>query len=760
MTTTADRRDAAPSYTTRDYTSKYKVVGTRPIRHDGLDKVTGRAKYGADTLLPGLLHAKVLRSPHAHARILSIDASKALAMPGVRAVMTADDLPIVHKRDLGFARLLGDPRMSAESVIASKKALYRGHAVAAVAAISAHEAEEALDKIEVEYEVLPAVFDVRSAMAGDAPIVHETLTTRSLQARFTPGTDTGVNSNVASHLRFERGDLEAGFAEAAQVFEREYTTSAVHPGYIEPHASTAYWAPDGKLTVWTSTQGHFMIRPTLADVFDLPANHVKVIPTEIGGGFGAKLNLHLEPICAVLSRKTGHPVKSAMTRKDVFAGAGPTSGTYMKAKVGVDAEGRITAAQLHLAFEAALAPYKIDNMVVDAYDVIVNRPKVEAYRAPGSAMGAFAVETLMDEVAEALGEDPLDFRLKNAAKEGDRAPTGVTLPRVGCIEVEEAMKRHPHYSAPLGGPNRGRGVAVGFWSNGGGDSSATLSVNDNGTVSIITGSVDIGGTRPAVAMQAAEVLGIAAEDMAPTVGDTDSVGFTSWTGGSRTAFATGIAAITAAEKVRDEMVRRAALLWELQPEDVRFEDGFFINGKDPSERLSFKEMAAQLPKTGGRVSASASTNATKVGPAYCGHIVDVEIDPETGKVQVIRYTAVQDVGQAAHPSYVEGQMQGGAAQGIGWALTEEYVLDDGGGMLNASFLDYRMPTAYDLPMIDTVFVEVPNPGHPFGLRGVGEVPVVPPAAAIANAVYHATGVRMRRLPMSPTNVLEALRPAE
>ena len=366
----------------------------------------------------------------------------------------------------------------------------------------------------------------------------------------------------------------------------------------------------------------------------------------------------------------------------------------------------------------------------------------------------------MDEVAEALGVDPLDFRLKNAAKEGDRAPTGVTLPRVGCIEVEEAMKRHPHYSAPLGGPNRGRGVAVGFWSNGGGDSSATLSVNDNGTVSIITGSVDIGGTRPAVAMQAAEVLGIAAEDMAPTVGDTDSVGFTSWTGGSRTAFATGIAAITAAEKVRDEMVRRAALLWELQPEDVRFEDGFFINGKDPSERLSFKEMAAQLPKTGGRVSASASTNATKVGPAYCGHIVDVEIDPETGKVQVIRYTAVQDVGQAAHPSYVEGQMQGGAAQGIGWALTEEYVLDDGGGMLNSSFLDYRMPTAYDLPMIDTVFVEVPNPGHPFGLRGVGEVPVVPPAAAIANAVYHATGVRMRRLPMSPTNVLEALRPAE
>ena len=774
MTTTAHRPDAAPAYTTRDYTSKYKVVGTRPIRHDGLDKVTGRAKYGADTLLPGLLHAKVLRSPHAHARILSIDASKALAMPGVRAVMTADDLPIVQKRDLGFTRLLGDPRMSAESVIASKKAIYRGHAVAAVAAASPHEAEEALDKIEVEYEVLPAVFDVRAAMADDAPIVHETMTTRSLQARFTPGTDTGVNSNIASHLRFERGDLDEGFAEAAHVFEREYNTSAVHPGYIEPHASTAYWAPDGKLTVWTSTQGHFMIRPTLAEVFDLPANHVKVIPTEIGGGFGAKLNLHLEPICTVLSRKTGHPVKSAMTRKDVFAGAGPTSGTYMKAKVGVGAEGRITAAQLYLAFEAgalpgspvggaastALAPYKIDNMVVDAYDVIVNRPKVEAYRAPGSAMGAFAVETLMDEIAEALGQDPLDFRLKNAAKEGDRAPTGVTLPRVGCIEVEEAMKRHPHYTAPLGGPNRGRGVAVGFWGNGGGDSSATLSVNDNGTVSIITGSVDIGGTRPAVAMQAAEVLGLTAEDMAPTVGDTDSVGFTSWTGGSRTAFATGIAAITAAEKVRDEMVRRAALLWELQPEDVRFEDGFFINGKDPSERLSFKEMAAQLPKTGGRVSASASTNATKIGPAYAGHIVDVEVDPETGRVQVVRYTAVQDVGQAAHPSYVEGQMQGGAAQGIGWALTEEYVLNDDGEMLNASFLDYRMPTSYDLPMIDTVFVEVPNAGHPFGLRGVGEVPVVPPAAAIANAVYNATGVRMTSLPMSPTNVLKALRTAE
>jgi len=393
---------------------------------------------------------------------------------------------------------------------------------------------------------------------------------------------------------------------------------------------------------------------------------------------------------------------------------------------------------------------------VDAYDVIVNKQKVAAYRAPGSPQGALAVETLLDEIAEKLGMDPLELRLKASSHEGDRLPSGVPLGKIGNIEVLEAMKSHPHYKAPLEGPNRGRGASLGYWGNAGMVSSATISVNADGTVSVITGSVDIGGSRPAVAMQAAEVLGITADDLVPSVADTDSVGYTGVTGGSRTAFSTGLAAIAAAEKVRDQMVGRAALLWEVQPEDVKFEDGAFINGKNPDERLSFKQLSAQLLRTGGPVSASASSNPRSVGVAFCGNIVDVEVDPETGKVQILRYTVVEDVGQAGHPSYVEGQMQGGTVQGIGWALNEEYFFDKSGTMLNSSFLDYRMPTSLDLPMIDTVLVEVPFPGHPFGLRGVGEVSIVPPMAAIANAVYHAVGVRMERLPMSPGAIREEL----
>ena len=767
--TTSNGKGAIP-YSSENYSSTYRVVGTRPIRHDGLDKVTGRARYGADVNMSGLLHAKILRSPHAHARILSIDASKALKLPGVKAVVTSEDLPIVQDTVINLAETMGNARVAAENILAGKKVLYRGHPLVAVAATSPHIAEEALDLIEVVYEVLTPLLSARESMKDDAPLIHQTLTTRDVAERFSSGTDTGVKSNIASHIQFKRGDLEQGFKDAAVTVEREYTTKAVHQGYVEPHSSTVYWAPDGHITVWTSTQGHFAVRSMTAAILGVPEHLVKVIPMEIGGGFGGKITTYLDPICALLSRKTGCPVKIAMSRKEVFEGTGPTSGSYMRAKVGADKNGHITAAHLDLAYEAgafpgspvgagastSLSPYKIDNLLVDGYDVIVNKPKVAAYRAPGSPQGAFAVETAMDELAEKLGMDPLNFRLKNATKEGDRTPSGVPLHRVGCIEVEQAMKSHPHYSAPLEGPNRGRGVAMGFWGNGGMQSSATLAVNPNGTVSVITGSVDIGGTRPAVAMQAAEVLGLSAEEMLPTVGDTDSVGWTGGTGGSRTAFSTGIAAITAAEEIRDGMIARAALLWEIKPEEVTFESGVFVNSKNPDERMTFRELAGKLVSTGGPISASAASNPRQVGPAFCGNIVDVEVDPETGKVTILRYTVVEDVGQAVHPSYVEGQMQGGTVQGIGWALNEEYFFSEDGTMLNSSFLDYRMPTSLDLPMIDTVLVEVPNPGHPFGLRGVGEVSIIPPMAAISNAIYHAIGVRMDSLPMSPGAVLKAL----
>jgi xanthine dehydrogenase molybdenum-binding subunit len=762
VTTTVDRETRSQD--------GYRVVGTRPIRHDGLDKVTGRAKYSADITMPGLLHGKVLRSPHAHARIKRIDTSKAEALPGVRAVVTSADFPIIKSETIDFGETMGNSRMLAENVLASTKVLYKGHAVAAVAATSPHIAEEALDLIDVEYEPLPMLLTYADAMKDGAPLLHEDMTTRSLAERFSRGTDTGVHSNIASHIQFKQGDVEQGFAQASVVVERELTTSTVHQGYIEPHSSTALWAPDGRVTVWTSTQGPFGIRTQTAAILDIPESSVKVVPMEIGGGFGGKLNTYLDPVAALLSKKSGRPVKIAMSRTEVFEATGPTSATYIRAKIGADASGKITAAQLYMIYEAGaypgspvgaganngLAPYAIENLLVDGYDVVCNKPKVAAYRAPGTPQAAFAVETVIDELAEKLGLDPLEFRLRNAPEQGDRMPSGAPHPRIGCREIEEAMRAHPHYTAPLEGPYRGRGVAMGFWGNAGGQSSATISVNTDGTISLVTGSVDIGGTRAAVAMQAAEILGLRAEDVIPSVADTDSVGWTGATGGSRTAFSTGIAAITAAEEIKRQMIARAALMWEGSPEDVTFTDGVFTSVKNPDLRMTFKDVAEKLLRTGGPVTASATSNPRQVGPGFAGHMVDLEVDPETGKVTILRYTAFQDAGTAAHPSYVEGQMQGGAVQGIGWALNEEYVYDEQGTLRNASFLDYRMPTALDLPMIDTVLVEVPNPGHPFGVRGVGEVGIVPPPAAIANAIYRAIGVRMTHLPMSPGAILEAM----
>jgi len=748
MTTTADR--------------KYKVVGTRPIRHDGVDKVTGRAKYGADVQLAGLLYGALLRSPRAHARIRNIDTSKAEKLEGVRGVVTAADFPSLGDAAINLGETMGNPKTIAENCLASAKALYKGHAIAAVAATSLHVAQEAVGLIEVDYEVLQPVLDVRESMKDGATLLDE-------GRAFGEG-DNKKPSNIASAVQFKRGDVDQGFKEADVVLEREYTTKPVHQGYIEPHNSTAFWGADGNMTIWTSTQGTFVVRGQVAAILGIPTSNIKVIPMEIGGGFGGKISTYLDPVAALLSKKTGHPVKIVMSRKEVFEGTGPTSGTYMKAKIGAKKDGRMTALQLYLAFEAgafagspvgagamcAPSPYNVENLLVDGYDVVVNKQKVAAYRAPGAPAAAFAVESIVDEMAQALSIDPIDFRLKNAPKEGDRQVSGVPFPRIGCVEVEEAIKAHPHYTAKLEGPNMGRGVAMGYWFNAGMQSSATINVTSNGTISLVTGSVDIGGTRSALAMQAAEVLGLTAEDVYPSVGDTDSVGWTGVTGGSRTAFATGIAVINAAEDVKRQMIERAARIWETQPDDVDYADGVCVSKKNPEDKLTFKELAGKLMSTGGPITASAHSDPKQVGPAFAGVIVDVKVDPETGKTDVTRATIVQDVGTAAHPSYVEGQMQGGVVQGIGWALNEEYFFTDEGSMANSSFLDYRMPTSLDLPMIEPVIVEVPNPGHPFGLRGVGEVPIVPPMAAIANAISRAAGVRMPNLPITPGSLVEAL----
>ena len=762
MTTTTDSQQSPEA-------SQYDVVGTRPIRHDGVDKVIGAAKYGADIQLSGMLHGKVLRSPYAHARIKSIDTSEAEALAGVTAVVTSKDFPIIADEMIDLAETQGNARLMAEHVMAADKALYKGHAVAAVSATSPHIAEQALALIEIDYEVLKPVLSLQEAMKDGAPLLHGNLTTYFKLERFGRGDDTGAKSNIASHIQHKLGDVEKGFKEADVIVEREFTTQTVHQGYIEPHASTATWAGDGRLTVWTCTQGSFAIRSSCAAILDIPESAIRVIPTEIGGGFGAKITTYLEPVAAVLSKKSGRPVQVVMSRKDVFEGTGPTSASTMRTKIGATKDGKITAAQVWMAFEAgaypgspigggtlcATGPYNIANLLIDGYDVVVNKQKVQAYRAPGQPQGAFAVEPVIDELAEKLGMDPLEFRLKNAVKEGDRMPNGVPHPHFGVMEMEEAMKAHDHYQTPLTGPNQGRGVAVGYRWQGGQASSATITVNNNGTINLVTGSVDIGGSRTAVAMQAAEILGISAEDVSPTVVDTDTIGWTGVTGGSRTAFDTGLAAIQAAQETIRLMKVRAALLWEIDEEEVIFDGGIF-RCTSTEDNISFKGLSARLMQTGGPVTCSVSAASPGSGPIIAGNLVDVEVDPETGKVDILRYTAFMDVGTAVHPAYVEGQIQGGTVQGIGWALNESYFYDEEGVMLNSSFLDYRMPTSLDVPMIDTVMIEVPNPKHPFGIRGVGEAPIIPPLPALAIAVSNAIGVKMSDLPLTPDVILAAL----
>ncbi len=743
---------------------EYRVVGKRLARPDGVDKVTGRAQYGADINLAGLLHGKVLRSPHAHARIKSIDTSLAEAYPGVKAVVTARDLPFASltREQLGsdFQKL----KFASDHVLASDKVLFKGHGVAAVAAINPHVAGEAVKLIKVEYEELPSLMDVLGAMEEDAPLLHEDLYTSFL------GETSERPSNIAAHLNSEKGDVEQGFAQADVIVERECRTASVHQGYIELQNGTAHWGADGQLEIWSSTQGAFVVRADVADVLRHPVSKIKVTPMEVGGAFGGKLPAYLEPLAALLSRKTGQPVKLVMTRSEVFEGSGPAPGAWAKVKMGATRDGRLTACQVTLAYEAgaypggpvaqgigcSLACYDTPNGRVDAYDVVVNKPKSGAYRAPGGPQAVFAVESVVDELCQKLGMDPIEFRLLNASKEGTRRIEGRVFRRIGLVECLEVARSHDHYNAPLAGKNRGRGVACGFWNNRGFISSCNVTVNSDGSVSVAMGSVDVCGTRGTVAQQTAEVLGIDYEDVRPSVVDTDSVGYTFVTGGSRTTFATGWAAIKASEEVKQQMVERAARIWETSAEDVEYVDGVIRHKSDSELRLTFRELARRLLSTGGAITGKCNIDPSGEGNAFGVHLVDVEVDPETGKTNILRYTVVQDVGKAVHPGYVEGQMQGGAAQGIGWALNEEYFFDDRGQMMNPSFLDYRMPTILDLPMIDTVIVEVANEGHPYGVRGVGENPIVAPLAAVANAVSHAAGVRMDSLPMSPGKLLEAL----
>jgi len=741
----------------------FRVIGTRPIRHDGADKVTGRAKYGADYAFPGMLHGKVLRSPHAHALIKSINYENALKLPGVAAIVTSADLPeVASKTQEGGEGGPVNPRFLSMNILARGKVLYEGHAVGAVAAADRHIAEAALALIEVEYEPLPPVMTVDVAMRPDAPILHADLRNKE------DGPDK--QTNVANHLKFTRGNPAEGFASADYVIEREFDTAMVHQGYIEPHNAVGIYNSDGRATVYCSSQGTFAMRSLSAQVLGMAEGDIRIVPAEIGGGFGGKLTIYLEPLSILLSKKTGRPVKLTMTRAEVLRATGPTSGSKIRCKMGATKDGKLVAAEIWMAYEAGgfpgspvgagamtiISSYNIPHFVIDAYDVVVNRPKTAAYRAPGASNAAFASETIIDELAEKCVIDPLDFRLLNAVTEGSAQTAGPPFKRIGLVETLYAIKNSPHYKSPLKGPNRGRGVAAGFWFNAGLQSSAVVNIHNDGTASVITGSVDVGGSRASMAMITAEVLGLEAHQVRPAVVDTDSIGYTDVTGGSRTTLATGQAVFEAAQDALRQLKERAAKFWEKKPEEVEFREGLFSAAGEGIKPLTLKELVTKLPRTGGPIVGRATLNSRSVGPAFAVVCVDVDVDPDTGKTQLLRCTIAQDAGRAIHPSYVEGQMQGGTAQGLGWGLNEEYVYDANGRLRNFGMLDYRMPTCLDMPLIETIIVEVPNPLHPLGIRGVGEVSIVPPPAAAANAVYRASGIRMTELPISPPRLLRRI----
>ncbi len=742
-------------------------VGTRTVRPDGVDKVTGRARFGADFNLPGQLVGRVLRSPHAHARILSIDASKAERLPGVKAVVTRDDFPDQSSEFIPAGEMMMNYRDVVRNVMAREKALYEGHAVAAVAATSTAVARRALKLIDVQYEVLPHVIDVVDAMKPEAPLLHEDLYTAGVEPK------PERPSNIAKRVEIGHGDIEAGFARADVIVEREFSTQPVHQGYIEPHAALASVSEDGAVELWCTTQGHFIVRAHCARLLGLDIGKVRVTASEIGGGFGGKTVVYLEPLAVALSRKAKRPVKLVMSREEVFKASGPTSGARIKVKLGATKAGKFTAAFAELKYQAgafqgspvqpgtmcAFAPYDIEHVRVIGYDVVSNRPKVAAYRAPGAPISEFAVESVVDELAKKLEIDPVELRLQNAAREGTKAAYGPKFGPIGLVDTLHAVEKTNHYTTPLE-EWQGRGVASGFWFNIGGETCASLTVNEDGTVSLMAGTPDIGGLRASLAMVAADELGVPYDKVRPIIGDTGSVGYNFLTGGSRSAFSGSMAVVEAAKQIKADLCTRAAKLWELSPDQVAFENGQVRPVEDTNGRhkpLSVADLAKVAGKTGGPIGGVGRINAQGAGPSFGTHLVDVEVDPETGRVTILRYTMAQDAGRAIHPSYVEGQYQGGAAQGIGWALNEEYIYGADGKLQNAGFLDYRMPVASDVPMIDAIIVEVPNPRHPYGVRGVGETPIVPPMAAIANAIENATGIRFTELPMSPPKVLKALK---
>ena len=743
--------------------AEFNVLGKNHVRVDAFDKVTGHATYAGDVYLPEMLMCRVLTSPRSHARIVSIDTSEAEALPGVRGVITGKDFPDVY---------FGSGALRDRRVMARDEVFYVGEPVAAVAADDEITAVEALSLIRVEYEDLDRIVDPVASLTGSSTTVHPDLEDFE-------GYAFALGGNNCTMLDADRGEVDAAFAEADHIIEETYHTQPINQGFLEPMACVANVEANGRLTVWASTQGPYQVRQQLASVLDMSIGNIKIIAMELGGGFGAKLRLALEAFPALLSMKTNRPVKLVNTREETFTLNGPRLETNIYLKTAVTGDGKITAREARSIFDVGaylgagpnsgvghgLGAYDIPNFRLRSYGVYTNKVYVGSYRASGVADMTFAVESHMDVIAHRLGLDPLEFRRRNALKEGDVSVSGARIPRHGLAEVMDALQEkmaQPGNGADADSDNgrmaRGVGIAVGEWRSGSGPSTASISVNEDGTVGLLTGSVDISGSDTSLAQIAAEVLGLELEQVIVAKRDTDLAPFTGPSGGSRIVYSQGKAVEMAAGDARDKLMALAADRLGVQPEALECEGGTVYVMDNPPQSIGLGQLARMsLSSRGGPIVGTASLSSMPYNPVFNAQGAEVLVDRETGQVKVTRFVQAQDVGLAVNPMGVEGQLEGGAVQGIGRALSEEILIDrETGQVRNASLATYLMPLAIDMPEIENVLVEVPSEDGPFGLRAVAEPPGFGPPAAIANAIYDAVGVRIRTLPLSPERVLAAM----
>ena len=742
------------------------AVGQRTKRVDAPEKLTGQERFTADLRLPGLLVARPVGSAYAHARILGVDKTAALAIPGVVAVLTAADLPLRQDRN-------GAP---AKTPIARDEALYAGHVIALVLAESDAAAEDGAAAVEIDYEPLPVVGDLDGAMAEDAPRVRESQTLGNDEeasmhnadaAQHAEEDDEPLPANVSNSIHFHRGDVERGFAEAAEIVDLTFDSLTVHQGYLEPQTCLVNVEPLGDLTVYTSTQAAFHCRTRVAEAIGVPLHRVNVVPMPVGGGFGGKFVL-IEPLVAAAAVALERPVLLQYTRMDDLLGGNPAPDCRIQLKVGARADGTITALQSRMVYDTGSGPgsplqisailmggyYRFPNLDIRGFEVLTHKPGAGAYRAPGAQQGTFAIESVMDELGRRLALDPLEIRLRNCVVEGDERPNGNAWPRIGLKECLEALRDHPAWRdrASSQAAGRGIGIAVGGWPGGIEPATAVCRLDQDGHLTVILGSVDLSGTNTTFAQIAAEQFGMAADDIKITTASTDSAPYAGGTGGSKITYTVGPAVKQAAEDARRQILDIAAQQLEAAPDDLEIVDGTVKVKGVPSSGVALREIAQKsMSVAAGHepVFGRGATAITESAPGFAVHLAEVEVDQVTGETRVCRYVAVQDVGFAINPAAVEGQIEGGVAQGIGWALYEGMSYDADGQLQTATLMDYVLPKAEMIPPIETVLVEVPSAHGAYGSKGVGEPPAIPGPATIANAIRDAVGVRMTQIPIKP-----------